>query len=213
MPKRVAKGDVVVAKLEDLHEIPGPNPNYMPPEKEAELRASILMHGYRQLITAVDRDEGGYWISDGVHRKKILLELGYEKVPVLSKEGTVDTVRAERLSLNRPRGQVDLSLAAADLKLLVEAGWEPTQFVACGFSDDEVKVLLASTEQVSDESVLEVGLEAGPASEQTTEAVKRYTLTMTFDSKDERDALRGKLLAMGASVEEGLRALLGRGTQ
>lgn len=212
MPKRFAKGAVVEANLEDLHEIPGPNPNGMTPEKEAELRASIIAHGYRQLITVVERDEGGYWISDGVHRKKILLELGYVKVPVLSKEGTVDTVRAERQSLNRIRGQMDLATSSEDLQLLADAGWKRENFVALGWQEDEVDVLLRRAVQ-TDDQVLAEGLEAGPLTEQTTVAAKRYTLTMTFDSKDERDALRVGLLELGPSIEEGLRALLGRGRQ
>ena len=210
MPKRVAKGDVVVAKLSDLHEIPGANPNVLTPEQDRELEASIRQHGYRQLLTVVERDEGGYWVSDGVHRAKHLRALGYEKVPVLSKEGTVDTVRAERLSLNRIRGQVDLAAAADDLRLLEEAGFPRVEMVALGFTDDELDVLMRGSQQ-TEAQVLEDGLEAGPASESTTVAAKRYTLTMTFDSREERDALRGKLLALGPSAEEGLRALLGRG--
>lgn len=213
MPRRVAKGEVVVAKLDDLHEIPGANPNGMTDEQERQLEASILEHGYRQLITVVERDEGGYWISDGVHRKVILARLGYEKVPVLAKEGTVDTVRAERLSLNRTRGQVDLALAAQDLRILAEAGEDlKAKGMALGFTDDEVDVLLKATQVPSEDRVLQDGLEAGPLGGPETEAVKRYTMTFTFDSKDERDALRGKLLKLGPSVEEGLRALLGRGT-
>lgn len=213
MPRRVSKGEVVVAKLDDLYEVPGPNPNVMTAEEEASLEASLLRHGYRQLITVVARDEGGWWISDGVHRKKLLLKLGYERVPVLAKEGTVDTVREERLSLNKNRGHLDLAIAATELQALAEAGLTRDDMQALGWTPQELDVLLASASRQEADQVLQEGLAAGPATESTTEAAKRYTLTFTFDSKDERDALRAKLLAAGASVEDGLRHLLGRGTE
>lgn len=209
MPKRVVKGGFVVVKLDDMHEVPGPNPNVLPAEQDAELRESIRVHGYRQAITLVERDGGGYWISDGVHRRNHLREMGYVEVPCLVKDGDENTVRAERQSLNRIRGQVDLALAAADVRLLDAEGLSG---IHLGYTQQELDVLLQVGDAPTEATILEDALEAGPAGPPESEAAKRYTLTFTFDRKEERDALRGKLLALGASVEDGLRSLLGRGT-
>ena len=203
---------VVSAKLDELHEVPGPNPNVMTAEEEASLEASIRRHGYRQLITVVEREGGGYWISDGVHRKAILLRLGYVEVDVQTKHGTLQTVREERLSLNKNRGHLDLAIAASELQALEDGGLSRDDMQALGWTPQELDVLLASASRQEPEQVLQEGLAAGPATESTTEAAKRYTLTFTFDSKDERDALRAILLAAGASVEDGLRQVLGRAT-
>lgn len=209
MPRKAFKGGFASVLLTNMHEVPGPNPNAMTPEQEAELRESIWVHGYRQAITLVERIEGGYWISDGVHRRKILMELGYEHVPCIIKEGDENTVRAERLSLNRIRGQVDLGLAAADVRLLDAEGMSGQHL---GFTDAELAVLMRVGDAATEATILEDALEAGPAGPPAAESAKRYTLTLTFDHREERDALRAKLLALGASVEEGLRSLLGRGT-
>lgn len=201
--------ELITVELADLHELPGANPTGMSEEQEGELEASMRAHGFRQALTVVRRAEGGYWLSDGVHRKDVAARLGITRAPALLKEGDVTAVRAERLALNRIRGQVDLTAAARELAALVDAGWKEEDLAACGFSPEEVDVLLAQGAGDAVDEATEATLSEGP----TVVHAKRYGLSLTFDSKDHRDAVRGALLRHGASMEEGLRAVLGLGVQ
>jgi ParB-like chromosome segregation protein Spo0J len=204
-----SESSLIMVAVEELHELPGPNPNVLTIEQEQELERSMRRFGFRQAITVVAREDApGYWVSDGVHRVAVAKRLGIKQVPaVLRLDGTDSTVRAERLALNRIRGSVDLGAASAELRALLDGGWSEGELGACGFSTEELGVLLKATEQEA--NVLEDGLEAGPLSEgPEADRARRYSLTLTFDHKEERDGLRSLLLSRGASVEDGLRQLV-----
>jgi ParB-like chromosome segregation protein Spo0J len=206
--KSESSDSLVLIPIKQLHELPGPNPNVLTVEQENELKASMRRFGFRQAITVVPRVEGGYWVSDGIHRVRTAAATGLEMVPALVAQGDERTVRAERLALNRIRGSVDLGAASTELRALMDTGWAESDLAACGFSPDELAVLLKASEQDSEAGIMEDGLEAGPLSENAADHAKRFSLTLTFDHKEERDGFRALLLAQGVSVEDGFRTLV-----
>lgn len=86
------------------------NPNVVPEEILAKLRAEISQKGLCEPITVRSRGEG-YEIVDGFHRWQICRDLGYQEIPCIIQDYDDHEAKIKTLQLNYMRG------AAVPIKL------------------------------------------------------------------------------------------------
>lgn len=93
-PKTMKVHDIAVGHLE-----PNPwNPNRMPKEMRAKLRAYVEREGFVEPLVVRAKEEGRYEILGGEHRWRVAQDLGYETVPCVVVD--LDDRRAKILSIN-----------------------------------------------------------------------------------------------------------------
>jgi ParB/RepB/Spo0J family partition protein len=200
--------------LADLLEAPG-NPNVMAPEQFAALVATIKRDGFTQPILVRRASTANDWmheIVDGVHRSRAAAEAGLHAVPCVVVEVSADKARALRISMNRLRGELNLSSVAEEFRLLAEAGWDNAQIAEVGFSIPEVSAMLeiaardASGGNDGEHRPDSFAGSAPPPSEQTS-----WTLEIPFESKDDfaraKRRLR-KIAGRGGSIASALLRVL-----
>jgi ParB family chromosome partitioning protein len=81
------------------------NPNVVPEDMMAKLRAEIGHKGLCEPILVRSRDDG-YEIIDGEHRWQICRDLGWEKIPCIVKDYDDAEAKIKTLQLNYLRGSV-----------------------------------------------------------------------------------------------------------
>lgn len=115
------------------------NPNRQS-EKDFELLCrSMKEDGFTQPIVAL---QDGNVIVDGEHRWRAARKLGYEKVPVVFVNMTLEQMRISTLRHNRARGSEDTDLSAELLRDLRELGaldWAQDSLM---LGDEEMQILL-----------------------------------------------------------------------
>ena len=115
------------------------NPNRQDDDTHEMLKQSILTNGFTQPVIAV-RD--GNVIVDGYHRWKAAFDLGFEEIPVVYTDMTLEQAKLATLTHNRARGSEDIELATdvlRDLQSLGALDWAANQLM---MSDEEINKLL-----------------------------------------------------------------------
>jgi ParB family chromosome partitioning protein len=107
------------------------NPNVVPEDILAKLRAEIGQKGLTQPIIVRSRDNG-YVIVDGYHRWLICRDLGWQKIPCIIQDFDDNEAKIKTLQLNYMRGSaVPVKLASLihdlskEIKLEDLAKWLP----------------------------------------------------------------------------------------
>lgn len=95
------------------------NPNRQSPHDFELLLRSMREDGFTQPIVAQSKTSE---IVDGEHRWRAALELGYEEIPVVFVDMTIEQMRIATLRHNRARGSEDIELSAQVLRDLSELG-------------------------------------------------------------------------------------------
>lgn len=119
-------------------------PNSYNPNRQSErdfelLIKSMTEDGFTQPIVALRNDKV---IVDGEHRWRAAKKLGYEQVPVVFVDMTMEQMRISTLRHNRARGSEDVGLSAEVLRDLRELGaleWAQDSLM---MSDDEMQIIL-----------------------------------------------------------------------
>jgi len=131
------------------------NPNRQSQRDFELLLKSMTEDGFTQPIVAL-KDEKV--IVDGEHRWRAAKRLGYETVPVVFVDMTMEQMRISTLRHNRARGSEDIKLSAEVLRDLRELGaleWAQDSLM---MDDEEMRILL-------DDVPVPVGLAADEYSE------------------------------------------------
>lgn len=106
----------VLLPAEDLHPDPM-NPNHLSDRRMAALKRDIEQGSFFRPVVVRPREGGGYTITDGEHRWRILRELDEAKIPcVIDDAGEVEG-RIRNLTLNMLHGKPD---PIREANLLVE---------------------------------------------------------------------------------------------
>lgn len=192
----------------DLHPRPGDNPNVLTPAQCVQLRAAIKKFGFLQPVLARRLEDGALEIIDGHHRVAAAIDVGLATVSVVVVDADEAVALAESLSMNRLRGETDLSIAADALRDLRDFGWTVPEMTVTGFSDEEVEALLKQARADVDD----LG-DLGGNVEDEGESVpqKRYTLRLSFDREVDRDRVRLFALNNGPTIEAGILNIAGKG--
>ena len=193
------------------------NPRVITDEEFASLKASIQRFGMVQPLTV---QRSGMTILAGHQRVRALRELASEgvvkvpdKVPAVVLD--VDDTEAKQLNiaLNRIGGEFD----PFRLGELLSDIWQQPTFDAesMGFSMEQVEAMVNDSTFAPDDEAEALEREAFAASEPSAD--RKYTMSVEFESGDERDEARVVLRELagsrkpGAVVLEALRALAGKG--
>ncbi len=192
---------------------PPSNPNSMPEGDYRRLVRNIKDEGFLQpiLVRKLDPDGEMYELIDGVHRTRAARDVGIDEVPavVLPQDCPDSRVRLLQISMNRLRGQLDLTAVSETLLDLTADGLDLS---LSGYSEGEITAMLDSAIPVDPNDL------AGDASfepdgdEDKPEKVTPFELKIELDSADElREVKRllKKAGGRGKSMGEGLRKVLG----
>jgi len=199
--------DLAVDKLID----PPKNPNAMAAADYQALLRNIREQGFLQPILAQrlpgDGDEL-YEIVDGCHRTSAARDLGLTHIPavVLASDAPVETAQLLQISMNRLRGQLDLTSVATTLAELSETG---VDVALSGFSESELGALLDVTVEV-DPNEIDTGLLGEKPEKKEKETA--FELKISLDSADELREIKRllrKAAGRGQSMGRGLRKVLG----
>ena len=79
------------------------NPNIVPEDTLAKLRAEIAQNGLTVPIT-VRKGDNGYEVVDGEHRWRICRDLGFKEIPCIIQEFDDNEAKIKTLQLNYMRG-------------------------------------------------------------------------------------------------------------
>lgn len=115
------------------------NPNRQSQRDFELLIKSMTEDGFTQPIVAL---KGEKVIVDGEHRWRAAKHLGYDKVPVVFVDMTLEQMRISTLRHNRARGSEDVALSAEVLRDLRELGaleWAQDSLM---MDEEEMKILL-----------------------------------------------------------------------
>lgn len=184
------------------------NPNRMEPERFAALVQNIRRFGFLQpvLVRPNPKDARRFISCDGHHRVEAATEIGLVEIPAVVANMGEEEANALQISMNRLRGELDLSATAGILDLLRDAGWGASDLGGLGFSLEEVSDLLASLD--SDPDILPENIEAP---EDDAPPAPEFVLELVFDSADQmrvaKRALR-RAAGKGQSLAHGLLHLL-----
>lgn len=118
------------------------NPNYVSPENEAKLEASLERLDFFRPIVVRELDDGTLEILGGAHRAKIAQRKGFETVPIINL-GRIDDEKAKEISLaDNGRYGFDDAVKLSDLFNSLPDPRVLTSFLP--YSDTEIDVFLAS---------------------------------------------------------------------
>ena len=188
---------------------PNPNnPNRMEPERYAALVENIRRYGFLQpaLIRVNPKDRKRFISCDGHHRVRAANEVGLASIPVVVGQMTEAEANALQVSMNRLRGELDLSATALIFDSLKTAGWGAADLGALGFSLEEVGDLLSSLDSNPD-----VLPESFDAPDDDPAPAPSFVLELSFDSAQQmrvaKRALR-RAAGKGEPLAHGLLRLL-----
>ncbi len=188
--------------------LPG-NPNAMGPDEFSRLCGGIERLGFLQSLTVrpvkeADRklyaeitDAHEYIVTDGEHRLRAAIRLRLRLVPAVIAEHSVDEAAIAQISMNRLRGQLDMTRVGRVLDDLITEGWKMDDLEIVGFSALEIKGLLEATREDPIDDLLDDSTAAPDLSDKPT----RFTLTINCKSETVRAKIRAGLLE--AAGEEG----------
>ncbi len=200
---------VIRVEIKGLIEDPD-NPNKMTREDFEALCATVAAVGMVQPILVQEVEGGAYKIVDGHHRSRAAKRAKLTHVLAVVWDGTEEMRRAMGVSMNKLRGELDLSAVQKIITELHEGGWTVPQLAITGYSEDEITDLLRLASAVEEEDVMQ---NVQPAPTEEKEApVRPLVLELTFASTEElQRAKRGLRRAAGKGRElgEGLLVLLG----
>jgi ParB/RepB/Spo0J family partition protein len=202
----------VLVSVKRLTPLPGVNPNSMSDEDYKSLVDVIRSGSFRQPILARQSptDPGSYEIIDGVHRTRAQTEIDENAmIPAVIIVANDAQARAARLSMNRLRGSINLSTAAAEIAWLAQQGWGLDQLSMTGFSETEVSDLIRATSTDPDE-VMRGGSSLPDMTDEEDVRVERpFVLELRFTTRDE--LTKAKRHLRKASGQKGAKADLARG--
>jgi len=184
------------------------NPNVMQADAYAQLRANIETYGFLQPVlvnAALD-------VLDGHHRLEVAKELGMDAVPCVLYEGPDSTAPLVGLSMNKIRGEIDMSEVAKIFDSLVEKLTDE-ELTTSGYTSEEIDAMLeAAKASTMDEDAALEGATRGSAETPEEEVDRPAILELTFTSTDAmrraKRALR-KAAGKGVPLGDGLLRLLG----
>jgi hypothetical protein len=199
-----------VIPLGSLRARPGPNPNIVSDTQFASLVHSVRENGFLQPIAVrrLEDDEGEplgtllYEVIDGHHRWRAAQEAGLSSVPALIVEASSASAAVDMLSLNRLRGELNMTVVADILKDLSDTGFP--DLTLSGFNGGEIQSLLDSIATDTD-GVDGIGEGAGGVSpDEVIQANQRYAVRLLFDKAEDRDSVKAIALRFGSTVEAGI---------
>jgi ParB/RepB/Spo0J family partition protein len=193
--------------LADLREPPDTNPNVMRLEDYGKLVESIRAGGFMQPILARRLPDGFCEIVDGVHRKRAAEAAGLTDIPCVVATLTEDQARAFRVSMNRLRGELDMTIVAREFRALAEHGWSMDALAATGFTTEEVTALLEVAAEATQEAADAIPDDFGAEPETRKAEDVDWTLELTFDSRATLNRVKRrlrKLAGKGGTLEAGM---------
>lgn len=196
----------IAAAVADLRDAPE-NANAMEPERYEMLVRSIQQRGFCQSITVRPLPGAGLEIIDGHHRARAAREAGVDTIPAIMVDGLTEAeVRMLRLSMNRLRGDLDLSTVSRILDEVAASGY--LELTDSGFTASEVGDLLEAArgeDEVMPEAV-------GPPGDAAGEEPTVFMLEIEFGRREDyvlaRRALR-RAAGKGGQLCDGLLRLIG----
>lgn len=184
---------------ENIAILPG-NPNAMGPEEFAMLCGGIKRLGFLQPLTVrpvrIEDSQNfpehvltghTHIVTDGEHRLRAVLYLKHREVPVLTAEHTPDEAAIAQISMNRLRGQLDMTAVGGTLDRLVNEGWVMSDLEIVGFSTSEITSILDAVRHDPNDDLTDTS-EPPP---DLSDRPRKYALTFDCGS----DALRAKVRA------------------
>lgn len=196
---RIGTMNFVDLPIAEVRHLKSPNPNKMGEDKFELLKKGIDHHGFLQPILLVVEDDG-YVLIDGEHRIRACDELGYaDIIGVVAPDR--EAAEALRISLNRLRGELDMSAVGRELVALHSLGYDVE---LAGVSTLEAEALMSNVTVVDEDDLLD-GMNLAADDE-----VKPKTFNMTFKFKTEsqRARVRELLGPHGETIEDALVAVL-----
>lgn len=89
------------------------NPNVVPEDVLAKLRAEIAQNGLTVPITVRRRGNDGYEVVDGEHRWRVCKDLGWQEIPCIIKDFSDTEAKIKTLQLNYMKGSpIPIKLAS-----------------------------------------------------------------------------------------------------
>ena len=191
-PTKLRDGEVLVP-LDKLHEDPD-NTNVMEPERYAILVENMRVFGCTQpaLVRPTKGREGEYDIVDGHHRKHVAAELGWKTLPCKVGDYDDQQRRLLNVSMNRLRGEPDLSKVAMAVRELSDAGCGPGDLRLMGFSDEELDALLKAS--APDDDLLDDGLGHAPEPEKPAAL---FVIELQFNEREDYQRAKKALKRIG----------------
>lgn len=188
--------------LEDVRE-PARNPNHMSPEDFDGLCAVVAAKGFFQppLVRKCgvgERNQQLWEIVDGVHRVRACVKAGLSSVHAVCTDMDEQTARIVQVSMNKLRGELNLTAVAETVRELVEAQIPIPDVQLMGFRDDELRAMLDATKEVDEQEVL--ASSGGFFDEPDPEPAKTkpYILELTFSTAAELRKVKRVLKKAGS---------------
>ena len=144
---------------------------------------------------------------DGHHRLRAAKEAGLTQAPALVVKAESLDAAVAMLSLNRLRGELDLTKVADILQGLSAGGFE--DLTLTGFNGGEIQALLETSDRGTDGiSGLgeDAGADVGPVEVETI-AATRHAVRIIFDKAEDLALVRSVALRYGTTIEAGLLTL------
>lgn len=191
----MAKLDITHATvaLDDIAE-PDRNPNHMGGEEFEALCAVVREKGFLQPILLrrmhpLDSGphEGPTWeLIDGVHRRRAMLREGITSCQAVCTNATPEEARLLQVSMNKLRGELNLTVVAETVRELVEGGVSDETLRLIGYSDDDLRTMMEATKPTTEEEVLnESGGSFLDEEPEEDAKPKPYLLELTFKTAAE----------------------------
>jgi hypothetical protein len=196
----------VIIPIRSISDPAEENPNVMRPEDFEHLVGTIRRDGFVQPVLVRNLGGNRVEIIDGSHRKRAAQAAGLTDIPAIVLDVGPEQARALRISMNRLRGELDLTVVAREFQALAEAGWDVGQLAATGFSSDEVDALLragAGQDRDAEDELPNSFSEP----DVRDESAPRWALELEFSSREELNRVKRrlkKLAGKGAPLEAGL---------
>lgn len=192
-----------VVLLEDVRE-PARNPNHMSADDFEALCAVVASKGFFQppLLRALGNDPAHgrpLWeVVDGVHRVRACLRAGFTTVQAVCTDMDETTARIVQVSMNKLRGDLNLTAVAETVRELVEAAIPIPDVKLMGYTDDELRAMLDATKEMDEQDVLASSGGVFDDPEPEPAAPKPYILELTFATAAELRKVKRVLKKAGS---------------
>ncbi len=190
--------------LSDVRE-PARNPNHMSADDFESLRLVIREKGFFQpplLRRAPLTDANGktttWEIVDGVHRVRASLLEGLDRLDCVCTDMDARTARVLQVTMNRLRGELNLTAVAETVRELVEADIPIPELALMGYREDELKAMLDATRGVDEEEVLASSGGVFDDVDDEKPTPKPYILELTFSTSAELRKVKRTLKKAGS---------------
>lgn len=189
--------------LNDIQE-PARNPNQMSPADYQSLLATVRSQGFLQppLLRRIEPRSPGapnWEFIDGVHRGRALRDCGVTSVLSVCTNATEEQAKLLQVSMNKLRGELNLTMVAETVRELVEGGVTDETLRLIGYSEDDLRTMMEATSTTTDEDILEEStgsfLDEAPEEEAKP---KPYLLELTFKTAAELRKVKRVLKKAGS---------------